>query len=127
MFIDLEEVLPREQFKDVLDKSLSYFEDGGIETYDPELKDADIIVLVRSGRTLFRAVPGYFTNSDETFMVLNDLHRSFIQNVKNIISVYKDDIHEIYGYKFTMVAINPTVSRNISGHKYYNKACWLRS
>lgn len=125
MFIDLEDILPEDVCKDVIEKSLPYFDEGGIETQDPELNDADVIVIVRSGRTLFRTVPGFFTNELETCIVLNDPHRSFIQNVRNAIQINRSDIHEINGYKFTMVAINPTTVRNITGNKYYSEASWL--
>ena len=107
---------------DVIENSIQYFEDGGVETKDPILDNADIIVLIQAQRTIFRAVPGYFVYSGR--IIVNDHRRSFIDNVKNEIAV-DGCIHEIDGYKFTMITINSPKEQAITGFRYYHSANWL--
>lgn len=122
MFISLGEILG-DKCKDVIENSYDNIPDG-IETQDPKLEGAHVIVFIQAGRTLFRVVPGFFTDITNSKIVLNDPRRTFIQNSTNIIEV-GNNIHEINGYKFTMATINTPEEWSITGHKYYHRANWL--
>lgn len=93
-----------------------------------EMDICDIFAISHIGRRLIRVLPAYYVDDTKKEIIVNDSMRGFKENYSNRITINShptiNNVHEIDGYKFTMVTINTAEDRR-SGHKYYSRDNWL--
>ena len=128
MFISIEKII-KDVFrkKEIIDTSNFV----GVET--DKIGDCDIIVISHFGYRLFKALPAYYTDDTKKEIIVNDPRRTFRENIENKIELVSCkynktkflNVHEIDGYKFTMITVNILEVRSSTGLKYWPKDNWL--
>ena len=128
MFISINEILEDriEDKKEIIFNSV--FE--GVDT--DTMKKCDIIAISHIGRRLIKALPAYFVDDTKEEIIVDDPNRTLIENSSNKIKLSKDPskncpwhIHEINGYKFTMITVELPEYRLAGYPKYWDSDNWL--